>query len=232
MIKILFLGTPDFVKPIKDALAEHFDLTDKIEEAQLLVVAAYGKILTKEELSTPKYGGLNIHPSLLPKYRGPSPIQQTILNGDTEGGVTIMKMDEEVDHGPILTQEKINISKEDTFQNLAEKMFKLGGELLVKLIPDYISGGTKALTQNDNQATFCDRITKKDGYFEMDNLPPLDKLDRMIRAYYPWPTAWTRWRGKIVKFLPLGLVQMEGKKPTKLENFLNGYPDFPIKRLD
>ncbi|MBU1031558.1 methionyl-tRNA formyltransferase, partial [Patescibacteria group bacterium] len=99
-MKIAFLGTPQFVQPIKDRLAKHFTLTDSLNEADLGVVAAYGRILTKEELNAPKCGFINVHPSLLPKYRGPSPIQSAILNGDKISGITIIKIDEEMDHGP------------------------------------------------------------------------------------------------------------------------------------
>lgn len=219
-------------------------------DADLFVVAAYGKILPQKLLEIPTFGALNIHPSLLPKYRGASPIQQAILNGDEISGISIIKMDEEMDHGPIVYQEEFKLSDEDTFDSLSKKMFARAAEVLPSVIQDYISGKIKPRVQIHARATFCTPIKKQDGYFEINNPPSSEKLDRMIRAYYPWPTVWTRWKGKIVKFLPAVipddlrsgiqkvdsrvrgndrkyLIQMEGKKAVPFKDFLNGYPNFP-----
>lgn len=230
-MKIVFLGTPPFVQSIKKALATHFTLVDSLSDADLTVVASYGRILTKDELDTPKYGCINIHPSLLPKYRGPSPIQQAILSGDKVSGITIIKMDEEVDHGPIIYQEQIELSDSDNFDTLSKKMFLRAAEILPKIIDDFVAGKLKPKLQDQAAATYCNRLTRESGYFDIDNPPSPEVLDRMIRAYYPWPGVWTRWNGKIVKFLPGGLIQMEGKKAIPLRDFLNGYPDFPLKEL-
>jgi len=205
-MKIAFLGTPDFVRPIKDILAKYYTLVDSLDEADLAVVAAFGKILTPEELNAPKYGSINVHPSLLPKYRGPSPIQEAILNGDKVSGITIIKMDEEVDHGPILYQEEIILSDQDTFDTLSKKMFLRASEVLPEVIEDFIQGKIQPKEQNHTEATFCKLLTKENGYFDINppagGPPSPEQLDRMIRAYYPWPSAWTRWNNKIVKFLP------------------------------
>lgn len=227
--KIVFLGTPDFVQPIKDTLAKHYTLVDSLNEADLAVVAAYGRILTKGELNTPKYGCINIHPSLLPKYRGPSPIQTAILNGDKTSGITIIKMDEEMDHGPLLYQESLELSSEDTFDSLSKKMFLRSAEVLPEIINKFVAGAIEDFAQDDKKATFCKLLTKESGYFDINNPPSTEQLDRMIRAYYPWPGTWTRWNNKIVKFLPEGMMQMEGKKAILLKDFQNGYPDFPIR---
>ncbi len=227
-MKIIFLGTPDFVQPIKAELAKHFTLVDTLSEADLAVVAAYGQILTKEELNTPKYGAINVHPSLLPKYRGPSPIQQTILNGDKTSGITIIKMDEEVDHGPIIYQDSLELSDEDNFDTLSKKMFQHAAEILPKIIEDFVAGKIIPVEQDHSKATYCERLTRKSGYFPIDNPPSPETLDKMIRAYYPWPGVWTKWKGKIIKLHPRGVIQMEGKKPLSKKDFLNGYPDFPI----
>jgi len=236
IMKIVFLGTPSFVQPIKQELAKHFTLVDSLNEADLCVVAAYGRILTKKELNTPKYGCINVHPSLLPKYRGPSPIQQAILNGDKVTGITIIKMDEEVDHGPIIYQERLDLSDMDNFDILSKKMFQRAADILPNIIRNFISGKLKPHRQNHPKGSFCPRLTRDSGYFPIDNLPAgrqvphfQKKLDKMIRAYYPWPGVWTRWQGKIVKFLPGGLLQMEGKKPISYKDFQNGYPDFPLR---
>jgi len=147
-IKITFLGTPPFVQPIKDTLAQHFTLVDSLEEADLGVVAAYGKILTPEELTKSKYGLINVHPSLLPKYRGPSPIQQAILNGDEISGITIIKMDEEVDHGPIIYQQQLELSDSDNFDTLSKKMFLEASKVLPKIIDDFIESQALLLLKN------------------------------------------------------------------------------------
>lgn len=231
-MKITFLGTPNFVQPIKDTLAKHFTLVNSLNEADLTVVAAYGKILTPKELNTPKYGAINVHPSLLPKYRGPSPIQAAILNGDKVSGITIIKMDEEVDHGPILYQETLELSDSDTFDSLSKKMFLRAAEILPQVIEDFIQEKIKPRVQDHAIATHCNLLTRESGYFDINNPPFPEKLDRMIRAYYPWPGTWTRWNGKIVKLHPGGVIQMEGKKAIPLKDFLNGYPDFPITKLN
>lgn len=240
-LKIAFLGTPDFVSPIKENLAKHFTMVDSLDKADLAAVAAYGHILTKEELETPKFGCINIHPSLLPQYRGPTPIQTAILNGDKESGITIIKMDEEIDHGPILYQEGLELSDSDTFDSLSKKMFLRASEILPKIITDFTQGKIKPIPQNHSQATYTRQLTREDGHFDINNPPDTEKLDRMIRAYHPWPGVWTKWNGKIVKFLPSTshprsnrgsindkhLIQMEGKKPISFKDFLNGYPNFP-----
>lgn len=214
------------LKPVKlddDFLTTNYQLLN----SDLFVISAYGKIIPQAVLDIPRYGSLNVHPSLLPKYRGPSPIQEAILNGDKETGVTIMVVDEEMDHGPIVSTKHLNLSQQDTFETLSNKLFQEGAELLVKTIPDFIEGKIKPIPQDDSKATPTKLLKKEDGYFDIENPPNPQTLERMIRAYYSWPGVWTKWKGKIVKFYPNKIVQMEGKKPMTLENFLNGYPDFP-----
>lgn len=196
----------------------------------LFVVAAYGKIIPGEILAIPRFGALNIHPSLLPKYRGPSPIQSVLLQGEKETGVSLIKMDEKMDHGPLLVQETVPLSPDDTFATLHVSLFQKATEMLIPTIEGYVNGTIVPEPQNDEDATYCKRITKEDGYFAIENPPAPEILDRMIRAYYPWPTAWTRVRIKnqevrIMKLLPGDFVQLEGKKPVKVKELLNGYPE-------
>lgn len=196
----------------------------------LFVVAAYGKIVPKKVLDIPKYGSLNIHPSLLPKYRGPSPIQTAILNGETTSGITIIQMDEEIDHGPIVAQKELPVEDTDTFASLHVSMFQEAATMLPHVIQEYVRGDTKPVGQDHAKATFCEHITKQDGYFPIENPPSVEKLGRMIRAYFPWPTAWTRIRiknqeSRILKFLPEKHIQLEGGKPMTVKEFLNGYPE-------
>ncbi len=195
----------------------------------LFVVAAYGHLLPQSVLDITKDNNLNVHPSLLPKYRGTSPIQNAILNGDKTSGVSIIKMDKEMDHGPVLSTREIRLSEQDTFESLSKKMFEVGADLLVEIIPDFIEGKIKLTPQNDNEATITHLIKKEDGYFDIDSPPSPLQLDRMARAYFPWPNAWTHWNNKVVKFYPEKVVQIEGKKPMALQEFLLGHPDFPIK---
>ncbi len=227
-MKVAFLGTPDFVQPIKQTLAKHFILVDSLDQADLAVVAAYGKILTKKELETPKFGCINVHPSLLPTYRGPSPIQQTLLNGDKTSGYSIIKMDQEVDHGPILYQDTLELSSSDNFDTLSKKLFLTAAEVLPGLITDFTESKIKPIPQDHAKATFTKLFTREDGYFDITTPPDPQKLDQMIRAFYPWPGVWCKWNNKIVKFFPENRVQMEGKKILSAKDFFNGYPDFPL----
>lgn len=229
-----------------EKLDQKFNSQLSIINSQLFVVAAYGKIIPQSLLDIPKYEALNIHPSLLPKERGASPLQSTILKGEKVSGLTIIKMDEKMDHGPIVVTKKIRVSKQDTFETLSKKMFEEAALLLRKIIPAFIAGKIKLKEQNHEKATFNKMIKKESGYFDLQNpcLPdgrPLtpEMLERMIRAYYPWPNVWTLWKGKVVKFYPKGIVhpdligvQMEGKKKVPLKDFLHGYPDFPIKKIE
>lgn len=277
-VKILFFGTPIFVTPIVESLAQKFDLKGVVTapdqiigrkkiltpspvkvkaqelgistiltptklkndefiellkqlEVDLIVVAAYGKIIPQVILDLPKYGALNIHPSALPQYRGASPIQSALLNGDEETALTIIKMDAEMDHGPVVFQQLIAISEEDNLATLSKKMFLIAAKILATLIPDFIGGKLEVKEQDHAKATFCKIINKEDGYFDINNPPSAEILERMARAYYPWPNVWTKWSGKVVKFYPEGKVQMEGKNIVNFQDFLNGYSDFPIKEL-
>ncbi len=215
------------LKPEK--LNEAFAEELKKLEPDLLVVGAYGKIIPQSVIDIPKYGALNIHPSLLPKYRGGTPIQAAILAGDSITGVTIIKMDEKMDHGPIISRMEISLSNDDTLESMSNLLFQKAANMLVETVQRYIENQLKPKEQEHDEATFCKLIKKEDGYLDVDNPPAPLQLDRMIRAYYPWPTAWTKWKGKVVKLLPNQMIQIEGKKVTSVKDFLNGYPDFPLK---
>lgn len=197
--------------------------------ADMFVTAAYGKLIPKRILTIPPLGALNIHPSTLPKFRGPSPIQYTLLSGEKELGTSIMLMDEELDHGPILTQWRIPIDPKDTFASLHVKAFSEGAARLPDLIKKYQSGEIKPTPQDHTKATFTKKIEKQDGFFSLDNPPPEETLQQMIHAYYPWPTAWSMitLSGKELrmKILPEKKVQLEGGKPMTVSDFLNGYPE-------
>lgn len=194
----------------------------------ICVVAAYGKLIPKEVLHIPVLGFINIHPSLLPKYRGPSPIPAALINGDTVTGVTLIKMDEQLDHGPILTMEPVEILPTDTFESLAKRLFIKSAEMLTETIKDYAQGIRKPSLQDESKATKTKQITKADGYFDNDHPPSPIRLDRMIRAYFPWPGVWTKIKKENkeirIKFLPDRIIQIEGGKPMSLKDLYNGYP--------
>ena len=208
------------------------------KDADLAIVAAYGKIIPKNILNIPRYGTINVHPSLLPKYRGASPIQNTILNGDKKTGVTIMKLDEEMDHGPILAQAELPIAGNDTYESLSQKLTILGEKLLIKTIPDYVSGKIKPVEQKHAEATYTKIIKKEDG--KIDWSKSATEIERIIRAFYPWPAAWAIWEGKVLKILEAEVrgdnleikkLQLEGGKILSIKEFLNGHKDFSMACL-
>lgn len=209
------------------------DLINNVAQLKpdFLIVEDYGLILPKKLLDLPKYAPLNIHHSLLPKYRGPSPAPAAILAGESVSGVTIIKMDKEVDSGDILAQEKYPLSKNETTDSLLTVLNETGGQLMISVIKQYLEDSIKPIAQNSKEANYTKHFTRQDGYFDINTPPEPEILDRMIRAYHPWPGVWTRWNNRIVKFLPGGILQMAGKKPISFKDFLNGYPNFPIKVL-
>ena len=157
----------------------------------LIVVVAYGQILPQSILDLPKFGCLNLHTSLLPKYRGASPIQSAILNGETETGVTIMKMDAGLDTGEILSQARTPILPEDNSQTLHDRLAQLGAELLVETIPDYVAGKILPKPQPAEGASYAAKIKKEDG--KIDWSEPAEKILNRLRAFTPWPGAFTGW---------------------------------------
>lgn len=195
-----------------------------------LIVEDYGLILPKELLDLPRYAPLNIHHSLLPKYRGPSPAPTAILKGEKITGVTIIKMTEAVDAGDILAKVEYELAPDETTNSLLIQLNKLGAELVLKVISDYISGRQNPTKQNDKEATYTKRLTKQDGYINPNNPPNPQTLDRIIRAFYPWPGVWTRLKTNderlmTIKFLPANLIQPQGKRPMSIDEFKNGYPE-------
>lgn len=182
--------------------------------ADLFVVAEYGLLIPSSVLTLPSHGVLNVHPSLLPKYRGASPIQSALLNGDAETGVTIMVLDAEMDHGPILAQERCAIDPHDTTPTLEAKLGRFGAELLIKTFPDWIAGTITPREQDHTQATFCKKLTRDDG--RIDWSKSAEKIYRMWRAYLPWPGVFTMWNGKRVKIVDCHPERSEAK-PSEVE---------------
>jgi methionyl-tRNA formyltransferase len=180
-------------------------------------VAAYGKIIPRELFEIPRFGTIGIHPSLLPQYRGASPIQSAILNGEEKTGITIFLIDEQVDHGKILAQETVSLSTEETYSSLEEKLARLGSRLLMTTAQDYREGKIIPKEQDHVHATVTKKISTKDGFISADTLNEALQgnaektvlIDRMVRALNPEPGVWTLKDGKRMKIL--GVKKIEGK---------------------
>jgi methionyl-tRNA formyltransferase len=203
------------------AILQPEEFNEKLEEQlkkfspDLFIVAAYGKIIPAHTLNIAKYGALNIHPSLLPKYRGPSPIQTALLNGDKTIGTTIMLLDEKMDHGPIINQQSTIINQQDNYLSLSKKLAEQSAELLIKTIPDYLAGKIKAQKQNHQQATFTRIIKKEDGFITEDKTAIT--IFNMWRAYMPWPGIFGQLRANS-KQLTIKLLDIELKNLIKHKN--------------
>jgi len=177
----------------------------------VIVVAAFGQILPKSVLALPRLGCLNIHPSLLPRFRGASPVASAILAGDDFSGVSIMVMDEGLDTGPVLARAQIPILDKDTTGLLTAKLSWLGAQLLGEVLVGWTRGEITPQPQNEGEATYCGPITKEVGEIDW-RLPAVD-IWRRVRAFNPWPGGYTRWRGKTLKIIeaaPLGGERMAG----------------------
>ena len=231
-----------------------------LSKSDLNIVVDYGIIVPKKIIESPKYGSINIHPSFLPKYRGPSPIQTALLNGDEKSGITIMKMDEKMDHGPIIAQESIFIDPDDSYAILSNKMAIRASKLLLKVLPGYISGQIKPAEQGHDKSSACKLISREDGWVDFNKTAT--QIYNQFRALTPWPGVWTKLGGKRIKFLELKpsdkenklgeiiflenklyigcssgsievcKLQLEGKKPIQSEAFINGYKNYNNKKID
>ncbi|MCR4901913.1 MAG: methionyl-tRNA formyltransferase [Butyrivibrio sp.] len=166
-------------------------------DADIYVVAAFGQILPQEVLDIPKFGCVNIHASLLPKYRGAAPIQQAIIDGEKYTGVTIMQMNAGMDTGDILLQKKIEISEEETGGSLFDKLSILGAELIVEALPLIEAGTLIPVKQDEELSTKCGKITKEMGHINW-NMAALD-ISNLVRGLNPWPSSFSRIEGKTLK---------------------------------
>ena len=233
------------------------DPISRIAELQpkLLIVAAYGQILPQTLLDLPEYGSLNVHASLLPRWRGAAPIQAAIRSGDKDSGITIMQMDAGLDTGPILSQRRVSLGHEETGGSLTERLSHVGAELLIETLPRYLSREITPQPQDDTLATRAPMLKKSDG--ELDFQSTAEQLVRQIRAYDPWPGTFLMWgerrlavkrahtvlhdgalSGEVVliesapavatreAMLVLDVIQPSGRREMSGEAFTRGAPDF------
>ncbi|MFA5103694.1 MAG: methionyl-tRNA formyltransferase [Candidatus Margulisiibacteriota bacterium] len=163
----------------------------------IIIVAAFGRILPKTLLDIPKYGCINVHLSLLPYYRGASPVQSALLNGDKETGITVIQMNERLDEGDILVQETIRVKENENAGELTERLFKTGTELLLKILPEIEAGRIKPVSQDGSKAVYCKTVKKADGLIDF-NSEAAEILNK-VRAFTPWPGAYLNCKGKTVK---------------------------------
>jgi methionyl-tRNA formyltransferase len=163
----------------------------------LIVVAAFGQILRPEVLDLPSFGCVNVHASLLPRWRGAAPIQAAILNGDEQTGITIIRMDPGIDTGPILSQASIQLTGVETAGTLSSTVSKLGAEQLINTLPGYLDGSLVPIPQDEALATYAPMIKKDAGLLDFSQ--PATYLERKVRAFDPWPGAYTFWTNGMLK---------------------------------
>lgn len=302
MIKVVFMGTPDFAVPTLEKLRTLAQVVGVVTQPDrpagrgnqlkpppvkiaaeaaaipvyqpkslrkeeqiallrewqpdLIVVAAFGQILRPLVLNLPRLGCVNVHASLLPRWRGAAPIQHALLAGDEKTGVTLMQMDEGLDTGAMLAKVETPITAEDTAQTLHDRLAHLGAQLLADHWTELITGRLNPIPQTENLSTYAPMIQKEDGLLNWSE--PAEALDRRLRAMTPWPGAYTFWQGELVKILSatphnqptagvpgrvvemgsgvavttgegllqLHQLQLAGKKATPLADFLHGRPHF------
>jgi len=219
--------------------------------SELFIVAQYGLLIPESILNIPKIGTINTHTSLLPKYRGASPIQSAIFNGESKTGVTIMLMDKGMDSGPILSQKELEILPDDTYIDLDVKMAKIASQLLLDTIPKYITGEIQPQVQNETEVTLCKKLDREDGKINWND--STQQIYNQYRAFTPWPGVWTTWNDKRLKLLSvkpndkkikagqvciendiiyagtadssiiISKLQLEGKPEMDAQVFINGY---------
>ena len=183
------------------SLKKNSEILEKIEslEPDVIVVAAYGKLLPEKLLNIPEHGCLNVHPSLLPIYRGPSPIQTALLNGDKETGVSIMLLDKEMDAGDLLVQKSVIIKETDDYNSLSDQFSSEGATMLSEILPLYLQGSIILETQDDDKATFCYKISKESG--KINWTQSAEDIQNQLRAYKKWPGIYSSFSGKKIDIL-------------------------------
>lgn len=187
----------------------------------VIIVVAFGQILRQEVLDLPVFGCVNVHGSLLPRWRGAAPIQAAILHGDEETGITIMKMDAGVDTGPILKQKSITIKDDDTSESLGKSLSQLGADLLIETLNDYVAGNLIPISQPEEGATYAPRLEKENGFLDFSKSAL--ELDCQVRAYFPWPGTFIEIDNERIKVTSTKVVENVNLKPGE-RGQVSGFP--------
>lgn len=182
-----------------------------ISNIQLSIVCEYGLIIPENIISFPEFGTINVHYSLLPKYRGASPIQSALINGETKTGVTIMQMDKGLDHGAVLAQAEVDILPDDTYLSLGTRIGPTAAELLISTAINFVNGIIKPVPQDDAQATICRTFSRDDG--KIDWSKSAEEIYNLYRGLTPWPGIWTTWNGKRLKFQKIKKAKKQESNP-------------------
>ncbi len=224
--------TPPPVKVVAQELGIETIQPNRLKEAgvweklvewapDVIVVAAFGQILRQNVLDLPRFGCINVHASLLPRWRGAAPIQAAILHGDKVSGVSIMKMDAGIDTGPVLSQRSIPIEADDDAASLGNKLAIAGSKLLLETLPDYLRGEIIPQVQDESQATYAPMLKKEEG--GLDFAQPAEYLERKIRAFFPWPGAYLVWEGNFLKVKRASVLQ-QSVLPQGKRSVVDGLP--------
>jgi methionyl-tRNA formyltransferase len=246
-----------------ETIKNNSEITRGIEKLKpdLAVVVAYGEMIPNDILNIPKFKTINVHPSLLPKYRGASPVQSAILNGDKKTGVSIMLLDDKMDHGPILAQTEVLLKGDETNESLHNTLANTGKDFLLEVIEKYTKGELNPCDQKHERATYCKEIEKSNAKINWNETAEI--IERKIRAFYPWPIAWTTFDGKRVKlfspteikqastgasktitekdslligckdkFLQINKLQLEGKNQVTAKEFISSYSNIDNIAID
>lgn len=259
LLPVVVVTTPDkpqgrklIVKPnvVKEwALKKNVPVIDSLDmlkakpqATDVFIVASYGKIIPKKILDIPPRKTLNIHPSLLPKYRGPSPLPSAMLDDAKDTGVSIMRLDEQMDHGPIIIQKNIHVNEWPTYEDFEEMMAREGAQLLAQVLPEWVAGRIEEKEQDHSRATYTKKIVKEDGLIDLNGDAYTNF--RKIQAYHEWPQAYFMHKGKDEDKDKVGQKDMrvkitqasfkdnklviekvipEGKKEMSYKDFLSGY---------
>ena len=196
-------------QPLKVRAEEFVKVLEKIAP-DIIVVAAFGQIISKEILELPKYGCINVHASLLPAYRGAAPIQWAVINGDKESGVTIMQMDEGLDTGDMLLKTVVPLDEKETGGSLFDKLSKAGADLLLKTLDALENGTVTPQKQGESPTAYAKMLTKDMGAIDWNR--PAKELERLIRGLNPWPSAYTKLNGKTLKIWAADVCGQTGEK--------------------
>ncbi|MBI3290889.1 methionyl-tRNA formyltransferase [Candidatus Falkowbacteria bacterium] len=216
------------IKVVQPADKEELKNIFEKNSCDAAILVAYGMIIPEEVLAMPKHGFLNLHPSLLPKYRGSAPVQAAVLNGDDKTGVSIIKLTKEMDAGPIAAQKTLDISADDNAKILSDKLFKIGAELLIEILPDYLSGKIELKLQDQSKAIFTKLLKREDGHINWSKKAL--EIKRQFRAFYPWPGLFSQLDGKRLKITNLSVLEGDfGVDLSPGELFLGPKKELAVK---